>query len=196
MQSTDKILFDEPTIQQRVKELAAEISNDYDDLVVIVVLKGAMFFASDLLRHISIKTELDTISLGSYGQQGTKSGAVRLNNDITVDIEGRHVIFVEDIIDTGFTMRYLSGLFSFRNPASIKICSLLSKPSKRKTASIYVERDGTVSILVPESLSKKQIDDLIESKRRWIYRNLAEWQDLNAARVRRDPAGCGNHRLR
>ncbi len=133
MQSTEKVLFDVETIQQRVRELAAEISDDYDDLVCIVVLKGAMFFASDLLRSISVKTEIDTISLGSYGQKGTKSGAVRLNNDITVDIEGRDVVIIEDIIDTGYTMRYLSGLFSYRDPASIKICSLLSKPSKRKT---------------------------------------------------------------
>ena len=131
MLSPAKVLFNEDIIHHRVKELAEEISNDYEDLVVIVILKGAMFFASDLMRHLTIKTELDTISLGSYGQKGTKSGAVRLNNDITVDIEGRDVIFVEDIIDTGYTMRYLSGLFSFRNPNSIKICSLLSKPSKR-----------------------------------------------------------------
>ncbi len=127
-----KILFDEQTIQTRVKELAKTISNDHDDLVIVVVLNGAMFFAVDLMRSLSIPIEITTLSIGSYGQKGAKSGVVRLNNDIQVDIEGRNVLFVEDIIDTGKTMRYLQALFQFRNPASIKLCSFLSKPDKRE----------------------------------------------------------------
>ena len=127
-----KVLFDEQTIQKRVKELAETISNDYDDLIVVVVLNGAMFFAVDLMRSLSFPVEVTTLSLGSYGQQGTKSGVVRLNNDIQVDIEGRNVLFVEDIIDTGKTMRYLQALFQFRNPASIRLCSFLSKPTRRE----------------------------------------------------------------
>jgi len=116
-----KILYSPHTIRSRVAELAATISDDYDDLVVIVILNGAMIFASDLIRQISIPVELDTISISSYG--GTESGKVRLNKDIDIDIVERDVLFVEDIIDTGQTMKYLFELFKERGAASVKLCS-------------------------------------------------------------------------
>ena len=127
----EKVLFDEETLQGRIKELAFEISGDYEDILAIIVLKGAMFFATDLLRHITVPVEIDTLYLGSYGKKGMKSEAVRLNNDITSSIEGRHVLLIEDIVDTGKTMHYIHELFALRNPASIKLCSLLSKKSRR-----------------------------------------------------------------
>lgn len=128
----EKILFNEEVIQKRIKELADEIATDYDDILAIIVLKGAMFFAADLLKNMTVPVEIDTIHLGSYGMRGAKSEAVRLNNDIIISIEGRHVLIIEDIVDTGKTMKYLHELFELRNPASVKLCSFLSKPSRRE----------------------------------------------------------------
>jgi len=128
----EKILFDEDTIQKRVKELAEEISANYDDILAIIVLKGSMFFATDLLKSMTVPVEIDTMHLGSYGMKGMKSEAVRLNNDIKTSIEGRNVLIIEDIVDTGKTMKYIHELFELRNPASVKLCSLLSKPSQRE----------------------------------------------------------------
>lgn len=128
-----EVLFSEQQIQNRVSELAAYISKDYDNLVAIVILKGAMFFAADLLRYVSIPVEIDTLSLSSYGKRGAVSGAVQLVKDITIDIEGRNVLLVEDIVDTGKTIKYLQEIFRFRKPKSIKLCSFLSKPKRRKT---------------------------------------------------------------
>ena len=130
----DHILFDEATLQSKVKELANRISNDYESLVAIIVLKGAVFFATDLLKQISIPVQIDTMHLGSYGMDGTKSAAVRLNNDITLNIDDRDVLIIEDIIDSGQTMHFILDLFKLRKPRSLKICSLLSKPSRREVA--------------------------------------------------------------
>lgn len=128
----EKVLFEEAVLQIRIKELAEEISDDYDDILAIIVLKGSMFFATDLLKHITVPVEIDTMHLGSYGQKGMKSEAVRLNNDVKTSIEGRNVLIIEDIVDTGKTMKYIHELFELRNPASVKLCSLLSKPSRRE----------------------------------------------------------------
>ena len=128
----ESVLFKEDVLQIRIKELAEEISGDYDDILAIIVLKGSMFFATDLLKHITVPVEIDTMHLGSYGQKGMKSEAVRLNNDVKTSIEGRNVLIIEDIVDTGKTMKYIHELFELRNPASVKLCSLLSKPSRRE----------------------------------------------------------------
>jgi hypoxanthine phosphoribosyltransferase len=127
-----KVLFEEDTIQLRITELAKSISQDYEELVAIIVLKGAMFFASDLLRQLSIPTQMDTLYLGSYGKNGVNPGTVRLNNDITIDIAHRDVLIIEDIVDTGKTMHFISDLFRLRNANSIRLCSLLSKPARRQ----------------------------------------------------------------
>ncbi len=129
----ESTLLDEATIQKRIKELAADISADYDEILAIIVLKGAMFFAADLFKNITVPVEIDTMYLGSYGQKGMTSEAVRLNNDVKTSIEGRHVLLIEDIVDTGKTMKYINELFSLRNPASVKLCSLLSKQARRET---------------------------------------------------------------
>ena len=128
----EKVLFKEEELQMRIKELAEEISGDYDDILAIIVLKGSMFFAADLLKSMTVPVEIDTMHLGSYGQKGMKSGAVRLNNDVKTSLDGRHVLIIEDIVDTGKTMNYIHELFELRNPASVKLCSLLSKPSRRE----------------------------------------------------------------
>jgi len=125
-------LFTPDKIERRVQELADEISNEYEDgLIAVVVMTGAMFFASDLMRAMSILSEPAPLSLGSYGD-GTKSGIVRLNSDITIDITGKDVLIVEDIVDTGRTMEYIQMLFGLRKPKSLKLCSLLSNESRRK----------------------------------------------------------------
>jgi hypoxanthine phosphoribosyltransferase len=126
-----QILFDEQTIQSRIKELAEAISNDYEEIVGIIVLKGAMFFASDLLRQLTIPAQMDTLYLGSYGKNGVNPGTVRLNNDITINITDKDVLIIEDIVDTGKTMHFIYDLFRLRKARSIKLCSLLSKPARR-----------------------------------------------------------------
>lgn len=131
-QKHSKELISQIAIDKRVTELAQQISSDYKKLTAIIILKGAMFFAVDLLRLLTIPVEIDTLSLGSYGLKGSKSGAVRINNDITIDIAGRDVLLIEDIVDSGKTILYLQGLFQFRNPASVKLCSFLSKPDRRE----------------------------------------------------------------
>lgn len=120
----------EQQIQSRIREIAHQISQDYKELTAVIVLKGAMFFASDLLRHIDVPVRMDTLYLGSYGKNGITPGSIRLNNDITIDIADQDVLIIEDIVDTGRTMHFILDLFRLRKARSIKICSLLSKPSK------------------------------------------------------------------
>lgn len=131
MIKTDEILLSEKTIQRQVAELALQISEDFEDIIAIVVLKGAFIFASDLLQQINISIKIDFLSVGSYGAS-TTPGVVRLDNDIRLDISGRHVIIIEDIVDTGQTIQYLLTLLGLRHPASLSVCSLLSKPDRRE----------------------------------------------------------------
>lgn len=130
----DRILIDEQALQRRVAELAHTISADYEgkDLVLICVLKGGITFLTDLMRHITIPHEIDFMAISSYGVgQRESSGAVRLIMDLKDDIAGRDVLIVEDIVDSGRTMDYLLRLFWARNPASLRVCTLLNKPSRR-----------------------------------------------------------------
>ncbi len=122
-------LFDEATLGRRVEELGAQISRDYGDssIVVVGVLKGSFIFLADLVRYISLPTEIEFIGVSSY--QGTEStGHVQITQDLRREIKGRHVLLVEDIVDTGLTMDYLVATLTVRKPASLKICTLLSKP--------------------------------------------------------------------
>ncbi len=125
----------EAVLAGRIAELGAEISQDYadrDPVIFICVLKGSILFFSDLIRQVQIPTNLAFLGVSSY-EGGTKSsGAVRLTHDITVDIAGRDVILVEDIVDTGLTMQYLLENLSARKPNSLKVCSLLYKPARQK----------------------------------------------------------------
>jgi hypoxanthine phosphoribosyltransferase len=127
-----KKLLNHQTIQSRVKELAREISLDYEDRnpVLVCVLKGAFVFLADLLREIVIPVEIDFLSITSYtGRQS--SGIVRMNSDLTINIEGRDVLIIEDIIDTGRTIGYILENLKTRKPRSIAICTLLDKNDKR-----------------------------------------------------------------
>jgi len=130
-----EVLVSEQQIASRVAELATEIEADHrgKDLVLVGVLKGAFVFISDLARKIDLPLAVDFIALSSYGEATESSGIVKITSDLTRPVEGKHVIVVEDIIDTGLTMRYLLDNFATRHPASVKICSLLSKPSRART---------------------------------------------------------------
>jgi hypoxanthine phosphoribosyltransferase len=130
-----EILHDHQAIQRRVAELGAQIQRDHEgkDLVLIGVLKGAFVFVADLARAIDLPLSIDFVGLSSYGEATESSGVVKITSDLTRPIEGKHVVVVEDIIDTGLTMRYLLDNLSTRHPASVRICTLLHKPSRVRT---------------------------------------------------------------
>ena len=131
-----EVLIRRKTIQDRVRELAFDIGSAYGDrgLVLIGVLKGAVVFLSDLIRELptSMTTELDFLAVASYGTSTESSGVVRIIKDLDVDINGRNVILVEDIVDTGLTLSYLVSILREREPEMLEICSLLDKPARRK----------------------------------------------------------------
>ena len=130
-----EILHDRQAIQRRVAELGAQIQRDHEgkDLVLIGVLKGAFVFVADLARAIDLPLSIDFVGLSSYGEATESSGVVKITSDLTRPIEGKHVVVVEDIIDTGLTMRYLLDNLATRHPASVRICTLLHKPSRVRT---------------------------------------------------------------
>ena len=121
-------------LQERVRDLAAAISADYADrrLLLVCVLKGAVLFLSDLMRHIDIPVEVDFMAVASYGSATDSSGVVRILKDLDTPLEGRHVLIVEDIVDSGLTLQYLLRNLGSRDPASLEVCALLTKPSRRK----------------------------------------------------------------
>jgi hypoxanthine phosphoribosyltransferase len=128
------ILVKPDELQNRVSELAAEISRDYvgRDLVLIGVLKGAVFFLSDLMRRLEVPCELDFMAVASYGSATKSSGVVRILKDLDAVIEGRDVLIVEDIVDSGLTLQYLLRNLGARNPRTLEVCALLTKPERRK----------------------------------------------------------------
>jgi hypoxanthine phosphoribosyltransferase len=127
-------LVEAETLQRRVAELGVELSRDYAgrDLLLVCVLKGAVFFAADLMRHIEVPCEIDFMAVASYGSATDSSGVVRILKDLEAPIEGRHVVIVEDIVDSGLTLQYLLRSLGARNPASVEVCALLTKPDRRK----------------------------------------------------------------
>ena len=119
-------------LQERVAELGRQISEEYEgrDLFMIGVLKGAVLFLADLMRNISVPCEVDFMAVSSYGSQTDSSGVVRIMKDLDAPIEERHVLIVEDIIDSGLTLQYLMRNLKARNPASLEVCALLTKPER------------------------------------------------------------------
>jgi len=129
-----KPLIDAGTIARRVAELGQAITEDYrgQALVVVPVLKGSYMFAADLVRHIDLDVAIDFLGVRSYGNQQESSGVVQITTDLSHSIEGKHVILVEDIVDTGLTVAYLHQNLATRQPASLKVASLLHKPSRTR----------------------------------------------------------------
>src|SRR5947199_4148042 len=129
-----KILVQQDELAHRIRQLGEEISRDYEgrNLLLIGVLKGAVFFLSDLMRHIEVPCEVDFMAVASYGSATDSSGVVRILKDLDAAIEGRDVLIVEDIVDSGLTLQYLLRNLGARNPASLEVCALLTKPERRK----------------------------------------------------------------
>src|SRR3712207_8821019 len=129
-----EILVQPDDLQRRVSELGADITRDYEgrDLLLICVLKGAVFFLSDLMRRIDLPCEIDFMAVASYGDATESSGVVRILKDLDAAIEGRDVLIVEDIVDSGLTLQYLLRNLRARGPASLEVCALLTKPERRK----------------------------------------------------------------
>lgn len=131
-------LIDEPTLQRRVAELGAEISRDYadcTDLLLLCILKGGIMFLADLTRHITVPHEIDFLAISSYGRGVRESsGNVRIDMDLSEEVTNRHLLIVEDIIDSGHTLRFVMDVLQARRPASLKLCTLLDKASMRQVA--------------------------------------------------------------
>jgi hypoxanthine phosphoribosyltransferase len=129
-----EILIEEDRLQARIRELGRELSADYEgrELLLVGVLKGAVFFMADLMRHLTIPCEIDFMAISSYGDSTDSSGGVRILKDLDINIEGRDVLVVEDIIDSGLTLSYLMRNLEAREPASLEICSLMTKPERRE----------------------------------------------------------------
>jgi hypoxanthine phosphoribosyltransferase len=137
-----EILLSEKEIQKRVAELASEIRRDFPDgLHLVAVLKGAFIFLSDLVRHMSGEVSLDFMALSSYAKGTTSSGEVRLLKDLDTTLDGKNVVIIEDIVDTGLTLTYLQDILRARNPRNLRTACLLSKPSRRQV-NVKVEYIG------------------------------------------------------
>lgn len=142
-QDISYVLLDEPTIKKRVRELGEQISRDYEgkNMVAICILRGCVIFFSDLIREIAIPIELDFMAVSSYNRGAQSSGNVLIKYDLQDDIRGKHVLIVEDIVDTGNTLMHLTRMLDARQPESIKVCCLLNK-QERRTAHVTVDYIG------------------------------------------------------
>lgn len=138
-----EILYSEEQIQTKVKEIAAKISEDYQgkDLLVIGILKGSVVFTSDLIKYITIPCEIDFMAVSSYGKSTKSSGIVRILKDLDTNVEGKHILIVEDIVDTGKTLSYLVDYLKARKVAGIEIVALLNKEARRE-ANVEVKYSG------------------------------------------------------
>ena len=144
----EKVLLSTEEIQEKVKELGAQISKDYEgkNLMLISILKGSIVFMSDLMRAITIHCKIDFMAVSSYGSSTKTSGVVRILKDLDIPLENYDVLIVEDILDSGMTLDYITKILNERHPNSIKICTLLDKPARRK---IDIKADY-VGFLVPD----------------------------------------------
>ncbi|RLT45552.1 MAG: hypoxanthine phosphoribosyltransferase [Chloroflexi bacterium] len=133
-QDVERVLIDEASLNRRLAELGAAITDFYadKDLLLVSVLKGSVLFLADLIRHIPIPHEIDFMATSSYGAEVQSRGIVRILKDLNKPIAGRHVLIVEDIIDSGHTLAYLTGMLAARNPASLQVVTLLDKPDRRE----------------------------------------------------------------
>lgn len=143
LKDIQEVLLSTEQLTARIQELGREISSDYagKEILMIGVLRGAVIFMSDLARAIDVPVAIDFMAVSSYGASTTSSGVVRFLKDLDEDVEGKHLLIVEDIIDSGLTLNYLIDNLKSRNPASVKICTLLNKPERRKVE-VKVDYNG------------------------------------------------------
>lgn len=176
MEQIGKILIDEETIAKRVAEMGAEITKDYQgkELVVICILRGGVIFMSDLVKQIKLPLYMDFMAVSSYGMSTKSSGIVRILKDLNEDIEGKDVLIVEDIVDTGLTLHYLVDYIKSRNPRSVKVCCFLDKPSRRK---VDVEVDY-VGFEIPDKFVVGYGLDYAQKYRNLPYVSVLEEEDL------------------
>lgn len=167
LEDIEEILISREEMQKTVFELGARISEDYkgQDLVLVCVLKGGVVFHADLMRAITIPVDMDFMAVSSYGVSTKSSGVVRIIKDLDIDIKNKHVLIVEDIVDTGLTLAHLKELLKTRGPLSVKICTALDKPSRRK-ATLEIEYRG---IEIPDKFVVGYGLDYAEK-----YRNLPD----------------------
>ena len=163
----ERILFTQEELREKVAAMGKKMSEDYqnasEDVFCVGILKGAVVFYTDLVRSISLPVQFDFMIASSYGNQTSTSGSVKLLKDLDYDVEGKNLILIEDIIDYGTTMQYLMRILRERRPKSIKLCALLSKPSRR-TADVHIDYLGAV---VPDDVLVGYGLDYA-----WTYRNL------------------------
>ena len=135
-QDIQEVLFSEAALNERISELGKQITADYEgkSLIVVGILKGSNIFTSDLVRKIDLPLKMDFMAVSSYGNATESTGVVKILKDLDREIEGEHVLIVEDIVDSGLTLKYLKDILLTRNPESVKICTLLDKPARRKEA--------------------------------------------------------------
>ncbi len=140
-----EVLFSEEDLAARVKELGAQLTQDYagQEILMIGVLRGAIIFMADLARAVQLPVSFDFMAVSSYGSSTSSTGVVRILKDLDEDVEGKHILIVEDIIDSGLTLSYLVENLKSRKPRSIKICTLLNKPERRK-ADVPVDYNGFI----------------------------------------------------
>ena len=145
LKDVERILITSEEIGARVRELGQQITNDYagQDILMIGVLRGAVIFMSDLARAIKRPIDIDFMAISSYGLSTSSSGVVRIIKDLDEVVQGRHILIVEDIIDSGLTLNYLVDNLKSRKPASVRICTLLSKPDRRKV-DVQVDYNGFI----------------------------------------------------
>lgn len=162
-----EVLISEEEIAVKVRELAARITEDYrgESVLMVGIIKGAVIFLSDLIRHIEVPVSIDFMAVSSYGKASRSSGVVKILKDLDQSIENRHVIVVEDIVDTGLTLKYMLDNLTTRKPASLKTCTLLDKPSRRKVK-VAPDYNGFV---IPDKFVVGYGLDYAEN-----YRNLRE----------------------
>ena len=142
-QDVDQVLITEQQLDERIKEMGHQIAEDYqgEPLTIVGILKGAVIFFADLARAIDLPLQMDFMSVSSYGSGTISSGVVKIIKDLDADVTGRHILLVEDIIDTGITLAYLKEYLSNRGARSVKICTLLDKPTRREKA-VHVDYIG------------------------------------------------------
>ncbi|MBP1764529.1 MAG: hypoxanthine phosphoribosyltransferase [Firmicutes bacterium] len=143
LEEIQEVLFSEEQLAARVKELGAQLTQDYagQEILMIGVLRGAIIFMADLARAVQVPVVFDFMAVSSYGSSTSSTGVVRILKDLDEDVEGKHILIVEDIIDSGLTLSYLVENLKSRKPRSIKICTLLNKPERRK-ADVPVDYNG------------------------------------------------------